>query len=247
MTGTDNKEDKQLKALAETILQEQYPRHFLGDGLFVSDRAMGFYDDEVFTKVLNDIAKAPVYQQMAWRLHTLVWAAKSVMELEGDFVECGVFRGFKSDFLCRYFDFRSLTRSFYLYDTYEGIADKYSDGSPINNQEHNKPQLYDFVKQRFAQYDNVNVVQGVVPDVMATVMPTSVAFLHLDMNSYQAEIGALEKLWPLMPVGGIVILDDYGFHDFKAQKENHDIWFAKREHWVLEMPTGQGVVVKKHD
>jgi hypothetical protein len=165
--------------------------------------------------------------------------------LSGDFVECGVFRGFKSFFLCKYFQFENMKRKFWLYDTFAGLAEKYSDGSPVTAEEHNKANLFEFVTERFSPYENVNIVQGMVPDSFEINVPEKVVFLHLDMNSYQAEIGALEVLWNKIPTGGIVILDDYGFYDFKAQKEHEDAWFGRHQHSILELPTGQGLVIKK--
>lgn len=238
---------QKLLNLAMDILAEHYPNHFIGDELFVANRAKGFMDDEQFVKTLNELAKAPIYREMAWRVHTLIWAAKQAMSLPGDFVECGVFRGFKSYFICKYFQFEKVQKQMWLYDTYEGIDENYTDGSPISKQEHNKPGLYNFVQEQFEQYANVNVIKGTVPESLSSSAPKQVAFLHLDMNSYQAEIGALEFFWPKIPIGGVIILDDYGFSDFHAQKHNEDLWFLKKQHSVLELPTGQGMVIKKHE
>ena len=245
--NSKNIQEQALLSLAEDILIQQHPTHFSGDELFVANRAMGFLKDEKFVKVLNEIAIAPVYKGMAWRVHTLIWAVNNALKLPGDLVECGVFRGFKSLFICKYFEFEKLDRKLWLFDTYEGIAEQYSEGSPINKDEHNKPHLLEFVKDRFSSFHNVNIVQGAVPDSLQIQAPEQVSFIHLDMNSYQAEIGALEFFWPKMPVGAVVILDDYGFKDFYAQKEKEDEWFEKKGHRVLELPTGQGMVVKLHD
>ncbi len=243
--NSTNKEQNNLLTLAKEILRAEYPRHFLGDDMFIADRNMTFLADEKFVSILNELAKAPMYKGMAWRVHTLVWAIKSVMHLSGDFVECGVFRGFKSHFLCKYFDFETSDKQFWLYDTYEGIAEKYSEGSPIIKEDHNKPKLFEFVQQRFSEYQNVNVVKGIVPDVFEQKLPEEVAYLHLDMNSYQAEIGALEILWDRMPTGAVVILDDYGLYSHRAQQQHEDEWFAMKGQAILELPTAQGVVIKK--
>lgn len=243
--NSENKEKNELLNLAKEILTDHFPRHFLGDDMFIADRNMTFLSDEKFMTVLHELAKAPMYKGMAWRVHTLIWAIKSVQHLEGDFVECGVFRGFKSHFLCKYFDFENWDKQFWLYDTYEGIAQKYSSGSPIAKEEHNKPRLHEFVQDRFSSYSNVNVIKGIVPDVFASTVPDKICYLHLDMNSYMAEIGALEGLWSKIPSGGIVILDDYGLYSHRAQQQHEDNWFKQVDHSVLELPTAQGVVIKK--
>ena len=45
--------------------------------------------------------------------------------------------------------------------------------------------------------------------------------------------------------GGLIVLDDYGWLPFKAQRDAEDIFFAERGYFVLELPTGQGLVVKR--
>jgi hypothetical protein len=104
--------------------------------------------------------------------------------------------------------------------------------------------LYADVKARFADTPNVTITQGKVPDVLAEVAPEKIAFMHLDLNNADAEIGALEVLFERMVPGAILVLDDYGWMGYRNQKLAEDPWFAKRGYRILEMPTGQGLVIK---
>jgi len=45
--------------------------------------------------------------------------------------------------------------------------------------------------------------------------------------------------------GGIIVFDDYGFYLFRRQKEAEDAFMAARGYHILELPTGQGLVVKR--
>jgi hypothetical protein len=63
-------------------------------------------------------------QSLLWRVHTLAWAAKNALNVEGDFVECGVFKGFCSPVLLKYLDYQDIPRKAYLYDTFEGLPEK---------------------------------------------------------------------------------------------------------------------------
>jgi hypothetical protein len=40
-----------------------------------------------------------------------------------------------------------------------------------------------------------------------------------------------------------VLLDDYGWYAYRAQKRAEDAFFAAQGYKVLELPTGQGLVV----
>ena len=100
------------------------------------------------------------------------------------------------------------------------------------------------VRANFSEWPNAVVVRGTVPDILDAVSFGEVAFLHLDMNSPRAEQAALELLFSRITPGGIIIFDDYGWKQFQKQKESADRTMAERGHVILELPTGQGLVVK---
>lgn len=174
-----------------------------------------------------------------WRLYTLCWAANSCLRREGDFVECGVFSGASSGVMCQYLGFESLQRKLYLYDTFGPHDSIKSEHYPGYDD-----QLYKFVCQRFAPYSNVRIIQGFIPDSFQQEIPEKIAFLHVDLNNAPAEIATLNALFDRVSPGGMVLLDDYGFSGFLAQKQAEDEFFAQRGYEVLELPTGQGLVIK---
>jgi len=100
------------------------------------------------------------------------------------------------------------------------------------------------VRSVFAPYENVVLVPGYVPDTFATAIPEKIAFLHLDLNSADAEIAALEHLFDRVTPGGVVLFDDYGHTGFLASKLAEDAWLGERGYTVAELPTGQGLLIK---
>lgn len=215
---------------------------FTGDNLITFGRNLGFLEDEKFVKAWRGAVETPVEEAIVWRIHTVAWAARSVIArgIPGDFVECACYKGGTARIVSDYTDFAQQTdRSYYLYDLFEHDASMIHHSMP----EHSKT-LYERVQQRFADMPNVKVIQGKVPDVMHEVAPEKVAFMHIDLNNAPAEIGALEVLFDRLSPGGILILDDYGWLGYRAQKLAEDPWLAARGYHVLEMPTGQGMVFK---
>jgi O-methyltransferase len=98
---------------------------------------------------------------------------------------------------------------------------------------------------RFAPFANVTVVKGFLPDVLASAMPQRIRFLHVDLNSPRAEIAVLERLFDRVLSGGVIVFDDYGWKMFHKQKEAEDAFMRRRGHEILELPTGQGLVIKE--
>ena len=106
------------------------------------------------------------------------------LKLDGVFIECGVFRGFKSFFLANYLGSELSNRKFYLFDTFEGIDEDQSELSPIKKSEHFKVGLYDFVVDRFSGFSNFEIVKGSVPQTLDALKGRKVAFLHLRIHTW---------------------------------------------------------------
>ena len=182
-----------------------------------------------------------------WRLHTLVWAARSAAAPPGDFVECGVYIGLSAWVVADALEFETLDKTFFLYDTFAGLAEDYSDKNERaqSDYEDSEDVLYESVKKRFSRWPNVKVIRGVVPVILEDVCPDRIGFLHIDLNAAKAEIGALDVLFDKVVSGGFVVLDDYGTKRGSRQHEAENAWIKERGYESLEMPTGQGLIVKR--
>jgi hypothetical protein len=236
--------EKAMIDAAVHLVSALSPNMFAGDNLITFLKTVGFTDDPAFVRAANAVLAPDLVRRMAWRLHTLSWAARMALRTEGDFVECGVFMGFKALFLMHLLEFNQTGIAFHLYDTFEGRPDKYP-GAPLAPGTHKRAGLFEFVTQRFAPWPKVKIHKGIVPDdVIVDQIPNRISYLHLDMNAPEPERAALELMFDRMPVGGVVVLDDYGWAPFQDQKKAADSFFALRNHPVMELPTGQGMVVK---
>jgi O-methyltransferase len=235
-------------------------RIFWGDQLLTLDKSAGFLDDPQFLKTYKAIRGAHIYDDydsphtIAWRLHTLVWAAQRAVSLPGDFVECGVFKGHMAWVVTQMVDFGKLPKQFYLYDTFAGFSNKYSSADDFPDSTaffdfahkvYKDEAIYPMVVERFRDLPNVRIVRGVVPDSFTEAVPKRIAYLHIDLNSPAAEVAALEVLFDRVVPGGVIVFDDYGWYLYRKQKEAEDAFFAVRGYRVLELPTGQGLVVKR--
>lgn len=171
-----------------------------------------------------------------WRLNTLVWAARQANHLDGDFVECACYRGSSARTVADLVDISN--RRYFLYDLFD-----HDESMPHHTMPEHSSTLFEEVRARFPE-PNVIVTQGRVPDSFAIAVPEKVAFLHLDLNNMEAEIGALEILWDRIVPGGVLVLDDFGWAAYRKQFVAETTWLGERGHHILEMPTGQGLVIK---
>ena len=238
------KDMQQALATIEDIYSGQY---YANDMIICLGRNLSFQYDQKFMSSFFDSATNDQERSLLWRLHTLAWAAKNAFLVEGDFVECGVLKGFCSEVLLKYLDFGNLPRQAYLYDTFAGLPEKTSTAEERQSwdyAQYDPEVVYSEVQKKFSAYNNVNIVRGIVPDSFEAAVPEKIAFLHIDMNSVQAEILALEYLFDKVVPGGMIVLDDFGWTCNANQMKSELEFMNNRGHTILELPTGQGVVIK---
>jgi O-methyltransferase len=231
-----------LRALVSSAAGIGDPRRpwFIADNLITFGHTHGFLSDPRLVAAVTAEQPTHTALALAWRTHTLCWAAESCPAVAGDYVECGSYQGYSMAVVVRYL--AGLPgRQCYLYDLFDPSG---GEGEGKRLPAHS-PELFEQVRARFAAWPNELVTRGKVPDVLAEVAPTSIAFLHLDMNNAQAERGALEVLFDRISLGGLIVFDDYGWNGYREQKDAADAFMHERGLAVLELPTGQGLVVKR--
>jgi hypothetical protein len=189
-----------------------------------------------------------------WRVHIGLWAADTAVRLPGDFVECGVNRGFMSSSIMAFLDWDRVGKHFYLLDTFRGLDERYvtetetAEGIFEKNASLIESGFYttesDSVRRNFAEWQNVTIIEGPIPDTLPHVAAREVAFLHIDLNCAPPEIAALEHFWPLLGPGAIVLLDDYAFAGYRQQKLAMDDLAERLDFAIASLPTGQGLIVK---
>lgn len=243
--------------LAETLARTHQSVSW-GDRLLTLDKSADFAADPAFAAAARAIRGSHVYDQyngpdgIAWRLNTLCWAARRALQTGGDFVECGVFKGDMAFVVTQAVGTARIPR-FWLYDSFEGFSPELSSNAdfPDNpgfiefaNRFYAATGLYESVRDRFAPYPNVAVIKGFLPQSLDAHSPDRIGFLHIDLNSPRAEIAVLKRLFDRVVPNGVIVFDDYGWKAFRKQKEAEDAFMRARGHEILELPTGQGLVVK---
>lgn len=225
----------------QTAINQVSPQGvFTGDNLFTFGRNLSFLEDRKFMEAFEKHTETVIEKSIIWRSYILSWAVKRAMNLPGDFAECGCYRGISARILCDYVEFGNSDKTFYLYDLFEHSEEMSHHSMPAHS-----TKLFDEVCARFADMPNVKVTQGAVPGSLDKLQPPGdIAFLHIDMNNAEAEVGALERLFDQVVTGAVIVLDDYGWAAYRDQKDGEDNFFAQRGLQVLELPTGQGLVLK---
>jgi len=225
------------------------------DGLFTLNND-GFRENPGFKAAYGRgvEASAGFDPQIEWRIHVALWVARTASRIPGDFVECGVNAGFISSAIMQRLNWSATDKTFYLIDTFKGpVLTQYSQtevelGRLRVAQEAVARGAYvtnlDLVRVNYSEWPNVEIVQGVVPDVLPALGIKRVAFLHLDMNCAYPERAALEHFWHLLSPYAMVLLDDYAYFGNEYLAQTIDSAATSLATEVLSLPTGQGLIIK---
>jgi len=185
-----------------------------------------------------------------WRVHVGLWAAYSASKLKGDFVECGVNRGFLSSAIMEFLNWDSLNRTFYLMDTFCGLDERYVSDEEIKRGvlERAISESYttsvESVRDNFSQWKNIRIIVGAIPETLCAVEAENVAYLHIDMNCAPPEVAAFNYFWERLVPGAFILFDDYAYRGYEPQKVAMDAAAATKDLKVLSLPTGQGLLIK---
>jgi O-methyltransferase len=197
---------------------------------------------------------APLY--LAVREHTkvdearcyLLWrTALQCADLNGDFLEVGVWRGgtgaLLSDAAARLDDGRHV----YLADTFRGVVkagpkdDYYKGGEHADTSRETVEELLAELET-----ENTTVLEGIFPEETASRVPAGpIALCHIDVDVYQSARDVTDWVWPRMPVGGIIVYDDYGFYGCEGVTALGAEQYERADGMFLHNLSGQAFLVKR--
>ena len=140
-------------------------------------------------------------------------------EVEGDVVECGVWRGGFSIFLSYVFQDKNI----WVCDSYEGFQPLETAKHQYGRERHTPQYTHNAVgplgisleevQSYFELYglgdeERIKFVKGFVKDSLPTSGIEKVALLRIDVDAYSATLETLEELYDKVQPGGYIIFDD---------------------------------------
>jgi len=168
------------------------------------------------------------------------------LHLEGDFAECGVYKGGTAFFIAYALRNNSIQgKSLHLFDTFTGLP-SVSDKDPSG---HKKGMFGDVslgdVKYYLRRFPFVVFHPGIIPETFEAVKDRRFAFVHIDVDLYQTAKDCLSFFYDRMISGGVIVSDNYGFPRYKfSEKQAVDEFFYDKPESPISLPTGQCIVIK---
>ena len=175
---------------------------------------------------------------------------EKTIHIEGDIVECGVFKGASFSRFAMYRSIHSVENKKLIgfdsfgvfpetaYEKDKELRDKFI--SEAGTQSISKAQLHEVLLNKKCD-KNIELVEGdiveTVPKFVSDNPNTKISLLNLDVDIYEPTVTILEYLYPLIAPGGIMILDDYG--SFPGETNAINEYFMNKD-ILIQDPIIQG-------
>lgn len=179
------------------------------------------------------------------RKFTLRELTRLVREVPGAVAECGCYEGASAWFIAA----ELLDVPLYLFDSFSGLS-KPSEEDAALSENHFTWQAGDLcsteekVADTLAEFNNVTLYKGWIPERFNEVDGQSFRLVHIDVDLYQPTKDSIAFFYPRMSTGGVMIFDDYGMTSCPGAYQAVEEYMQCRKEYVLHLPTGQGVVMK---
>lgn len=169
------------------------------------------------------------------RLDNIHECAKRVIldKIQGDFIECGAWRGGAAIFMQGIREFYNEDRTVWVADSFNGfpvsVMEMKLSSKLQNHQKYHTVPLNE-VKDNFNRYgllnDHVKFLEGFVNETLHKAPIDKLALIHCDVDMYPAVYCVLQHLYPKLSKGGFCIIDDYSLigcrqavNDYRRRKD----------------------------
>ena len=184
--------------------------------------------------------------------------------IPGDLVECGVFKGGSAMMMAysmqEFNKDHNEEKKLWLYDTFEGMANPSVHDENILNQKatyelkknkkkENQNDIWAYspmsyvdknIKKTGINQKNIVFIKGLVENTLLNIKPKKISLLRLDTDFYESTKKELEELYPLLEVGGVIIIDDYGH--WKGCKKAVDEYFIDKKNIFFQQIDYSGLI-----
>lgn len=199
----------------------------------------------------------PIYARRTTMKHLLALYElfRLTVELPGDIVELGVFRGQTLMMWANFLEARNIgdrTKKVYGFDNFKGFQKLSTEDGPAYPHVQKQPgsfnpaQYYEELTEVINIFDNdrfvpwkkrIELISGNVEETVPRFVEENpglrISLLHFDVDLYEPTLAGLKHLFPLVVSGGVVVFDEYGVLEWGGESSAVEQFF-KNQNYVLK-------------
>ncbi len=209
--------------------------------------------DKRFVKIYSDFKDFTMIPESLY-YGNLKIVESLIPKIDGDVVECGVWRG---GMIAGISKLLGNNRNYYLFDSFEGLPSATEiDGtaalewqkntSGYNYYDNCKAEI-EFAEKAMNKTDNnYSLHKGWFSETLPAFKPERpIALLRLDGDWYESTLDCFKNLYQYVNLGGIIILDDYYTWDGCSRAVHDFLSSIKSSSRILRSPEGICYIIKQ--
>jgi O-methyltransferase len=183
-----------------------------------------------------------------------------INNIEGDFVECGVYKGGSSMMMASLIKKTSSKKKLWMYDTFKGMTPPDENDVDLKGVSakkfletkkkiENDDDIWaysslEYVKKNIRRTgineDQCEYIAGPVENTLKVHRPKKISLLRLDTDFYSSTKFELDYLYSILSKNGIIIIDDYGH--WRGCKKAVDDFFKSKKNFFFSKIDYSGIV-----
>jgi O-methyltransferase len=224
--------------LAQTLYRSLWPNTVFPDHGRRID-----HDQDFARQFVRLSAGAAFTHERKYNLDQLFQLARHI---DGDVAECGVYKGASAYYLARHIVEFNLAKKLCLFDSFEGLSvpadtdgDYWDAGALASSPDDVRCSL-----APLGHLECVELFKGWIPERFGEVSGRRFCFVHIDVDLHQPTLDSIAFFYPRMVLGGIILLDDYGFQQCPGATEAIDKFMADKPEPIVNLASGGAFIMK---
>lgn len=181
------------------------------------------------------------------RLYMIYEFCRCCTGLEGEFAECGAYKGGSAFLIATAMsDRHSRARPLHLFDTFSGFPEMEGSYPAGHKAGDFGDTSLDGVRGFLGEFPFIEYHPGMIPHTLEDVNHRKFAFVHVDVDLYEPARDCCRFFYDRLSKKGIMIFDDYGIEGFEdSMKRAVDEFFKDKPERPISLRSGQCVVLKE--
>lgn len=201
-------------------------------------------DEEKDQLLSSDAGKEQYWAQLTQecRRSSLISLLERTLDLDGDIVECGVYRGASLRLICKTAKEASASKTIFGLDSFEGFPE-----DNVSDQDTKLFRSKARLSGKFKETDdvpgrlntfaesfgiNLDLKKGYFEKTLPSLSDHKFCFIHLDCDTYNSHMECFDALYDNLVPGGIIVYDDYGAEAWPGAKKAIEEFLADKPEQV---------------
>ena len=168
---------------------------------------------------------------------------REISSISGDIAELGIWKGNNSVLFARFTKMFNIPRTIHCFDNFSGLPEpsKFDVVDYPEGKYKGLRSVFEATLELHSLFDLVRIHEGLIEDTVPRFLEErsehslKFAMIYFDADLYSPATTMFRYLAQLVSVGGVILLDEYGFAEWPGETKATDDFLAVNPEFILEL------------